>query len=127
LAEEATNLVAVMNIIVHTGGWNFGWDSLVAFGTFALAVATGLLAKETADEIASQMRPVLVPAHGAESLTSEYLAKLLRVQIRNSASPVPRRERPDTVHRVALGALQPGARSLKQTPRWSQCSRVRVL
>lgn len=73
-----------MNIIVHTGGWDLGWDSVVGFGTFALAAATGWLAKKTADEIASQTRPVLVPAHGAESLTSEYLAKLLRVQIRNS-------------------------------------------
>jgi hypothetical protein len=58
-----------VNIIVHTGGWDWGWDSLVAIGTFTLAFATGFLAwktkslaDQTAQEVASQTRPVLVPA-----------------------------------------------------------------
>jgi hypothetical protein len=48
--------------------WDFGWDALVAIGTISLALVTGYLAlstrqlaRETAEEVASGSRPVLIP------------------------------------------------------------------
>lgn len=84
-----------MNIIVHVGGWDWGWDSLVAIGTLTLAFATGylalktkLLADQTADEVASQTRPVLVPAQRADGPRVPLIFNTrnleLEVQIRNS-------------------------------------------
>ncbi|MDP9227405.1 MAG: hypothetical protein M3P18_26875 [Actinomycetota bacterium] len=50
--------------------WAFGWDALVAIGTLALAGvtyvlarATRRLARETAEEVRGQTRPVVVPVH----------------------------------------------------------------
>jgi hypothetical protein len=60
-----------------THPWEFGWEALVAIGTLSLAVFTGYLgwktrtlAKSTADEVAAQARPLLVPGR----LGPQYLA-----------------------------------------------------
>jgi hypothetical protein len=55
-------------IIVSNGGFGeLGWDSLVAIGTLVLALVTAWLAwstrklaRETADDVSSQLRPVLI-------------------------------------------------------------------
>ena len=64
---------------VHTGGFSeFGWDSLVAIATGALAFITALLAwstralaRETSEDVRSEIRPVLIDA-GRGKLTARY-------------------------------------------------------
>jgi hypothetical protein len=72
---------------------HFNWDSLVAIGTLALALVTGFLAwktkglaDQTAEEVASEARPVLVPGKRGEG--SPLLVNLqdrgLRLWIHNA-------------------------------------------
>ena len=64
-------IVPVLHVVVDNsrGDWDFGWDSLVAIGTLALALftvwlawSTRRLAKQTSDEVAADFRPVLIDA-----------------------------------------------------------------
>jgi hypothetical protein len=68
-----------LTLIIATSPWSFGWDALVAIGTLALAfmtaalaLSTRRLARETAEEVQGQTRPLVVPA-GGEADVSERI------------------------------------------------------
>ncbi len=99
----------VLHATLHGDGYEWGWSSWVAFGTVLLAVVTAIvafhtsrlagqtrhlavetteLAKRTAEDVASQFRPVLVsdnfdPAQGPPVLYDDQ-AGLLRLRVRNA-------------------------------------------
>lgn len=111
-------------ITIHTagGGWDLGWEALVAIGTLLLSIATGYLAwktralaRETALEVAAQNRPVLVPGNTVDGTPQPLLfsagAQQLEVDIRNAgrgpaldidAVMEPANLRPQTWHKAAL-------------------------
>jgi hypothetical protein len=75
----------------NSHAWAFGWEALAAIGTLALALATTALAwttrrlaQESAADLRSQWRPLLVPGERTGALRYSREALKLQVPIRNS-------------------------------------------
>lgn len=108
--------------------WKFGWDALVAIGTFVLAAATFALAfltrgvaKAASDEVRSQNRPVLVPATKSRQ-PIRVLPQSIQIRLRNGGqgpafgiqcSLLPDRSTPDIWHH---GILEPDQEVLLRFP-----------
>jgi hypothetical protein len=96
-----------VTIHVDTGGWGLGWDALVALGTLSLAGVTAYvawqtrrlaertqnlatetteLAKRTAEDVAGQVRPVLVNDTGQNLRPARFTRgdQRLDLDIRNA-------------------------------------------
>jgi hypothetical protein len=74
---------------VSDGGFQWGWDALVAIGTIALALGTLLLAwstrstaKASSEEVRAQWRPALVPGQDVEAHV-DSASELMAVAVRN--------------------------------------------
>lgn len=93
-ATTPSKIMTVMQAIiaVQPSAWAFGWDTMIAIGTFCLAIATvalawktAKLARASAEDVAAQDRPVLVPAPEAGSAPNpDYTADSLSVEIVNA-------------------------------------------
>jgi hypothetical protein len=75
---------------MEASAWAFGWEALVAIGTFSLATVTYLLARATqrlaattALEVQSQYRPIVIPVETAFTVDVDADANRLGLGLRN--------------------------------------------
>jgi hypothetical protein len=83
-------LTSAFVFLASDSPWTFGWDALVAIGTFALAAVTFILAlitrsvaKATKEEVESQSYPVLLAVNVSPTKAIRIKAEALHLRIRN--------------------------------------------